>query len=135
MGFFVTMRNKLFLSSCINGLSVDGSSKSPYLKKSFTSRSSIEWKVMMATLPPVFKSGGTCCNISFSAPISSFTSMRSAWKTCAKYLFGLPLTTGLNIDFSWAIVCNGTWLRFSTMCLASVFEFVTSPYCSNNLCS
>ena len=48
---------------------------------------------MIATRPPGFSSFGICCSISFNAPNSSFTSIRNAWKTWAKYLLGFPFTT------------------------------------------
>jgi hypothetical protein len=47
-----------------------------------------------------------CSNISFNAPISSFTSIRNAWKTWAKYLFGFPFTSFYGL-FKLVMVFSG----------------------------
>src|SRR5450432_2832372 len=83
---------------------------------------------MITIRPPGFNTAGTCSSNARSAPVSSFTSMRNAWNTCAKYLLGFPFTRSAMACLNPLTVRNPVLLRKVTIAPARVFALVTCPY-------
>ena len=89
------------------------------LNAHLTRRSSSEWKLMTAARPPGASSPGMSASAVSSCPSSSFTAIRSAWKTRVAGLIGpalkRPGIARRTISASWPVVRIGSLIRSSTI--------------------
>ena len=75
-------------------------------------------------LPPLTSTSADWIKNSFSASSSWLTSIRSAWKTCARYLFSLPRGIRFTMAFfKSATVFIDPFKRVVTIVLASDLAF------------
>ena len=81
------------------------------LNAHLTRRSSSEWKLMIAALPPGASSSGIASSVASSWPSSSLTAIRSAWKTRVAGSIGpcraRPGTLRRTSSASWPVVRIG----------------------------